>query len=114
MTDPVKIREMKLSDMDSLMRIKNAEGWNQTEKDWELLIHYPESVNLVAVHDNRILGTVTAINYAHRVAWIGMMLVDKDFRGRGISKLLLVKPFANWLCVNPSNWMQHPQEGRYI
>jgi GNAT superfamily N-acetyltransferase len=86
---PVKIREMELSDMDSLMKIKNAEGWNQTEKDWELLIQYPQSVSLVAVLGDRIIGTVTAINYAHTVAWIGMMLVDKEFRGRGISKLLL-------------------------
>jgi GNAT superfamily N-acetyltransferase len=86
---PVELRKMELSDMESLMRMKDAEGWNQTEKDWELLIHYPESVNLVAVQDDRIIGTVTAINYAYAVAWIGMMLVDKEFRGRGISKLLL-------------------------
>jgi predicted GNAT family N-acyltransferase len=87
---PVKIREMELSDMDGLMRMKNAEGWNQTEKDWELLIQYPQSVSLVAVLGDRIIGTVTAINYAHTVAWIGMMLVDIDFRGLGISKLLLL------------------------
>ena len=86
---PVKTREMKLSDMDSLMKLKNAEGWNQTENDWELLIHYQESVNLVAIQENRIVGTVTAINYANTVAWIGMMLIDKEFRGRGIGKLLL-------------------------
>ncbi len=86
---PVQIRKMELSDMDGLMRIKNAEGWNQTEKDWELIIKYPHSVNLVAVLEKQIVGTVCAINYKHTVAWIGMMLVDKEFRGRGISKLLL-------------------------
>ena len=86
----VTIRDMVLSDMDSLMRLKNAEGWNQLEKDWALLISYQESVNLVAVLDDRIVGTVTAINYANTVAWIGMMLVDRAHRGRGISKLLLL------------------------
>ena len=86
----VRIRDMVLSDMDSLMRLKNAEGWNQLEKDWALLISYKESVNLVAVLDDRIVGTVTAINYANTVAWIGMMLVDRAHRGRGISKLLLL------------------------
>ncbi len=86
---PVKLRKMGLSDMDSLMKIKNAEGWNQLEKDWAFLINYRESVNLVAIQDDRIVGTVTAINYANKVAWIGMMLVDRDYRGRGISKLLL-------------------------
>ena len=87
---PVQLRKMVLSDMDSLMRLKNAEGWNQLKKDWALLISYKESVNLVAVLDDRIVGTITAINYANTVAWIGMMLVDRDYRGRGISKLLLL------------------------
>ena len=87
---PVQLRKMVLSDMDSLMKLKNAEGWNQLKKDWALLISYKESVNLVAVLDDRIVGTITAINYANTVAWIGMMLVDRDYRGRGISKLLLL------------------------
>ena len=87
---PVKLRKMVLSDMDSLMKLKDAEGWNQLEKDWALLINYQDSVNLVAILDDRIVGTVTAINYANTVAWIGMMLVDRDYRGRGISKLLLL------------------------
>ena len=81
---------MELSDMDSLMKLKDAEGWNQLEKDWALLISYKESVNLVAVLDDHIVGTITAINYDNTVAWIGMMLVDRDYRGRGISKLLLL------------------------
>jgi len=87
---PVQLRKMVLSDMDSLMKLKDAEGWNQLEKDWALLINYPESVNLVAVLDDHIVGTVTAINYANTVAWIGMMLVDRAHRGRGISKLLML------------------------
>jgi len=87
---PVQLRKMQLSDMDSLMKLKDAEGWNQLEKDWALLINYKESVNLVAVLENRIVGTVTAINYANTVAWIGMMLVDRAHRGRGISKLLML------------------------
>ena len=86
----VEIRTMVLSDMDSLMKLKDAESWNQLEKDWALLISYPESVNLVAVLDDHIVGTITAINYANTVAWIGMMLIDRDYRGRGISKLLLL------------------------
>ncbi len=86
----MKLRKMQLSDMDGLMRLKDAEGWNQLEKDWALLISYKESVNLVAVVDDRIIGTVTAMNYANTVAWIGMMLVDRDYRGRGISKLLML------------------------
>lgn len=86
---PVKLRQMKVSDMDGLMKLKNAEGWNQLEKDWTFLINSRGGINLVASVDDRIVGTVTAINYANTVAWIGMMLVDRNYRGRGISKHLL-------------------------
>jgi GNAT superfamily N-acetyltransferase len=91
---PVHLRRMELSDMDGLMKLKNAEGWNQLEKDWALLISYKESVNLVAVLDKRIVGSVTALNYNKKVAWIGMMLVDKDYRGRGIGKQLMLAVMA--------------------
>ena len=37
----------------------------------------------------KIIGTTTAINYSNQVAWIGMVLVDKEYRGHGVSKLLL-------------------------
>lgn len=83
------IRKMHVSDIPDLMRLKNAEGWNQMEEDWKLLINYKNSVNLIALQDRRIVGSITGINYENKVAWIGMMLVDKDYRGRGISKQLL-------------------------
>ena len=86
----VQLRKMELSDMAGLMKLKDAEGWNQLEKDWTLLISYQKSVNLVAVLEDRIVGSVTALNFAQTVAWIGMMLVDKDFRGRGIGKRLML------------------------
>ena len=86
----LELRNMELSDMDGLMKLKNAEGWNQLEKDWALLIQYKEAVNLVALMENRIVGSVTALNYANTVAWIGLMLVEKKYRGRGIGKSLML------------------------
>jgi len=84
-----EIRDMLISDLPELMRLKNDEGWNQTEQDWELLINYKDSVNLVGQIDNKIVGTITAINYVSKIAWIGMMLVDNKYRHLGISKTLL-------------------------
>ncbi len=85
----VVIRQMRVSDMDSVMQIKNAEHWNQTEADWLFLIESNPRLCLVAVMENQVVGTVTALNYQNKVAWIGMMLVSSDFRGKGISTLLL-------------------------
>ncbi|MEN8116693.1 MAG: GNAT family N-acetyltransferase [Bacteroidota bacterium] len=86
-----KIREMLISDIPDLMDLKNAEKWNQSTADWETLINYKNSVNLVAELDGKIVGSITAINYNNEVAWIGMMLVYMEYRGRGISKQLLLQ-----------------------
>src|SRR6476620_1815601 len=84
---------MVADDIEAGMKLSNAEGWNQTEKDWELLLaNY--NICLVAEYDNKVIGTTTAINYSNSIAWIGMVLVDKEFRGQGISKSLLTNIFA--------------------
>jgi len=80
---------MYLRDVGDSLLLSNAEGWNQTENDWKRLAKNPQNICRVAEQDNRIVGTATAINYANDVAWIGMVLVDKALRGKGISKMLL-------------------------
>ncbi len=85
----IVIRKMHTSDLPSLMQIKNAENWNQTEEDWLFLMeHFPEYC-LVALDEEKVVGTITSTNFKNQVAWIGMMLVSKPYRGRGISKLLM-------------------------
>ena len=80
---------MRATDLVALMQIKNDENWNQTEEDWLFLIKSNPKCCLVAILENRVIGTVTAINYHQKLAWIGMMLVSKKYRGLGISKILL-------------------------
>ena len=71
------------------MDLKNAENWNQTQEDWLFILRSNPNYCLVAILDNVVVGTVTAFNYQNKIAWIGMMLVAKEYRGNGISKLLL-------------------------
>ncbi|MEP7374309.1 MAG: GNAT family N-acetyltransferase [Chitinophagaceae bacterium] len=87
------LRPMELGDIESGMRLSKAEGWNQTGKDWRVFLENPENVCLAAELNNKIIGTTTAINYSNEVAWIGMVLVDKEYRGLGISKSLLTNVF---------------------
>lgn len=87
------LRPMELNDIGSAMKLSTAEGWNQTEKDWKLLVENPGNVCIVAECDNKVIGTTTAINYSNQVAWIGMVLVDKEYRGQGVSKSLLTNIF---------------------
>ena len=86
---------MQQADIKAGMKLSTAAGWNQTEKDWKRLLENPENICIVAEGDNQVIGTTTAINYSNQVAWIGMVLVDKEYRGRGVSKSLLETIFKN-------------------
>jgi predicted GNAT family N-acyltransferase len=83
------LRPMQLGDIEQGMQLSSSEGWNQTEKDWKLLIENPGNISLVAEAENKVIATTTAINYSNEIAWIGMVLVNKNYRGRGVSKSLL-------------------------
>ena len=85
------LRSMQPTDIETAIKLSDAEGWNQTEKDWQLFLENDGNICMVAESDNRVIGTTTAINYSNHVAWIGMVLVDNDYRGRGVSKSLLTR-----------------------
>lgn len=72
-----------------------AEGWNQTEKDWKLFIEDPGNICVVAECNQKVIATTTAINYSQQIAWLAMVLVDKEYRGRGISTALLQNVIGN-------------------
>lgn len=85
----IKIRPLISNDLNQALTLSSSEGWNQTEKDWRLLIENPLNTCIGAESENRIIGTATALNHNGKVAWIGMVIVDKAFRGQGIGKLLM-------------------------
>ena len=85
----VEILPMTLNDIGSLMEIKNHIGWNQLESDFKFLIEYYPQHCFTAYSEGRVIGSVTGINYENKIAWIGMVMVHEEFRGMGVSKLLM-------------------------
>lgn len=83
------IRQMRPEDLEQAFSLSRKEGWNQTLMDWSLLLNSPDSVCIVAEMNKMVVGTATALNYENRIAWIGMVLVDKSLRGQGAGRLLL-------------------------
>jgi GNAT superfamily N-acetyltransferase len=86
-----EIRPMTISDLDQAIRLSDSEGWNQTETDWRFLLQNLGNKCIAAVSNGKVIGTATALNHSDIIAWIGMVLVDKSFRGQGIGKMLLTK-----------------------
>jgi len=86
----IAVRPMRLEDLADGMRLKSLAGWNQTEDDWRLFLNEPSSTCFAAVHDGRVVGTVAALRYGEDdMGWIGMMLVDPEYRRLGIGRRLL-------------------------
>jgi len=83
------IRVMTPADIPAGMRLKDLAGWNQTSEDWGRFLQESPEGCFVAECDGRVAGTVTTIVYEGRVAWVGMVLVDPDFRGQGMGTALL-------------------------
>lgn len=91
----VELRRLTLNDVEQALQLSKAENWNQTEKEWKLLIGNPQNTCLAATVGGKLIGTASAINYENKVAWIGMVIVDKEYRGQKISNLLLTGLIEN-------------------
>jgi len=85
----MRIRQMTRRDIPAGMQLKEIAQWNQTEADWEFFLSANAEGCFVSELDNRVVGTVTTISYEDRFAWIGMLLVDPEFRNCGIGGALL-------------------------
>jgi ribosomal protein S18 acetylase RimI-like enzyme len=85
----VEIRTLGEADLAAAMRLKESAGWNQTEADWLRLLRLEPGGCFAATAGGRLVGTATTTAYGGKLAWVGMVLVDPEFRRRGIASLLM-------------------------
>jgi predicted GNAT family acetyltransferase len=86
------------------MRLKDLAGWNQTPADWKRFLSAGPEGCFVAEREGWVVGTSATIVYEGRFAWIGMVLVEQQFRGQGIGTALLERAIQhldsqNILCM---------------
>ena len=84
----IQVRIMTEANVPLGMRLKAANGWNQTEADWRRYLGMQPDGCFVAELDGKPVGTVITCVFGP-VAWIAMVLVDADHRGRGVGKALM-------------------------
>lgn len=87
----MQIRTMTEKDIPAGMRLKDIAGWNQTEADWRIFLNASRDGCFVAEVDGVVRGTAATIIYGGRFAWVGMVLVDAEYRGHGTGTILLKK-----------------------
>jgi GNAT superfamily N-acetyltransferase len=84
----IEIRQMTIDDLPLGLRLSRQAGWNQTESDWLRFMKLEPEGCFVAELNGCSIGTTTTCIFGP-IAWIAMVLVDKNARGQGVGTKLL-------------------------
>ena len=90
----MQLRTMLQADIAAGMRLKEIAGWNQTAEDWTRFLEASPEGCFVVEADGAVRGTAATITYEDKFAWVGMVLVDPEYRSRGIGTRLLDEAIA--------------------
>src|SRR5258708_18710505 len=76
------------------MRLKEAAGWNQTAADWQRVLALEPDGCFAIECDGQVRATRTAVCFGEELAWVGMVLTDAQYRGRGFARRLMEHTLA--------------------
>jgi GNAT superfamily N-acetyltransferase len=85
----VEIRQWMPGDIEAMLRLCSLAAWNQTGQDVRRLVALEPQGCFAACAAGQLIGTVTTTTYGSALAWVGMVLVDPEFRRRGIATALM-------------------------
>src|SRR5437879_10706099 len=77
------------------MRLKEAAGWNQTAADWQRVLGLEPDGCFAIECDGQVRATTTAVCFGKELAWVGMVLTDTQYRGRGFARQLMEHALAH-------------------
>ncbi|WP_411196376.1 GNAT family N-acetyltransferase [Rhizobium sp.] len=69
------------------VHLSRQAGWPHRAEDWEMALALSEGV--VAIENDRVVGTVLVTPYKQDCATINMVIVDEAMRGRGLGRKLM-------------------------
>lgn len=85
-------RDLCLTDASAALRLSTIADWNQTVVDWGFLIKHGWSRGISC--DGSIVATVVVLSYPPGIGWIGMVLVDPEWRNKGLATRLMHEAIA--------------------
>src|SRR6185437_4690945 len=86
-----KLRLMRTSDLADAYELSTAAERNQTLEDWRTLLDISPHGCFGIEIDGALVATTTVVCYEKQLAWIGMVLTQKEYRGRGFARSLLAR-----------------------
>jgi GNAT superfamily N-acetyltransferase len=94
-TDGPSVRPLDARDLDALLALSGAAGWNQTPQDWRFMLTTGQGWAIDDAAGTPVASTVV-LPCGGAFAWISMVLVMPQHRGRGLATRLL-REALGWL-----------------
>jgi GNAT superfamily N-acetyltransferase len=88
--DSLRMRKMEPADAANGLRLSRLAGWNQTVRDWDLLLTEGTGFGF-QTGDGLLVASMIALPLGPRHGWISMVLTDPDWRRRGLAKRLMAE-----------------------
>jgi len=85
----LRIREMRKSDIPFAVRVSNEEFWGIPSRDFRRILKLDSHGSFIAWEGNRRVGIATTTSYGRQIAWIGNVVVKKQYRHRHIGQRLV-------------------------
>lgn len=85
----LQIRTMRGSDIPFAIRLCDQDKWGVTRDDLERILRLDRKGSFVAYDGARTLGLATSTSYGSKLAWIGNVIVDRNYRGKEIGRRLV-------------------------
>jgi GNAT superfamily N-acetyltransferase len=89
-----QVRRMAVEDIPAAMELSTEAGWNQTAEDWRMLTQLAPETCLAIYMDGELASTAILLCYGSKLAWLGMVLTRRKFRGQGLARRLLSETLA--------------------
>ncbi|MBX4923404.1 GNAT family N-acetyltransferase [Rhizobium bangladeshense] len=86
-TRQIEIAPFSPDHLEAAVALSRQAGWPHRPEDWQMALALSEG--MVAIEDDRVVGTVLVTPYKDDCATINMVIVDETMRGRGLGRRLM-------------------------
>ncbi len=86
------IRALGATDLPGALKLTRAASWNQNEADWRMMLELGHGWGIDATGDDaqaHLAASIVVLPHGDAFAWVSMVLVAPEFRGRGYAQRLL-------------------------
>jgi GNAT superfamily N-acetyltransferase len=89
MSSEPALRQLKVEDAAACVTLAGRVGWAHSTTTWKQNIRWGGETAFCLTVEDRIVTTAIAIRYAERLAWVGVVITDPEYQGRGFAGRLM-------------------------